>query len=103
MEDTMTNSCQSFWLNRYGIFAVSLASAFSANALAQETWGGFSDDSLVSIQLEYNQTETLSSDKTYSFYSRKNFRERYKKISQSEWFKKTHFGMNIGEVMTIEE
>lgn len=103
MEDTMSNSCQSFWLNKCGIFAVSFASAFSANALAQERWDGFSDDSQVSIQSDYSYTETLGSDKTYSFYIRKNFRERYKKISRSEWFKKTHLGMNLGEVMTIED
>jgi hypothetical protein len=35
--------------------------------------------------------------------TKKNFRERYKKISQSNWFKKTHLGMSIGEVITIDE
>lgn len=37
MEGTMTNSSQSFWLNKYGVFALSLASAFSVNAFAQES------------------------------------------------------------------
>lgn len=47
--------------------------------------------------------ETFDTDKTYSFTKKKNFRDRYKKIAQSEWFKNTHSGMSVGEVMVIEE
>lgn len=99
----MTNSSQSFWPNKYGIFAISLASAFSVNAFAQESTEDVSVDSRISIQTELNYTATLDTDKTYSFSTKKNFRDRYKRIAQSEWFKKTHSGMSIGEIMTIEE
>lgn len=99
----MTNSSQSFWLNKYGIFAVSLASAFSVNAFAQESKENISADSSILIQKVLNYTETLGTYKTYSYSKKKNFRDRYKRIAQSEWFKKTHSGMSIGEVMAIEE
>ena len=33
----------------------------------------------------------------------KNFRERYKHIAQSDEFRKSYEGMNIGEVIPIEE
>ncbi len=101
--DTRTNSSQSFRLNKYGIFAVSLASAFSVNAYARETTENNPADSCIPIQMELNYSETLGTDKTYSFPAKKDFRVRYKKIAQSEWFKKTHYGMGIGEIMSIEE
>lgn len=103
MEDTTTVSCQSFWLNKYGILTVSLASAFSVNATPKESADSFTAVSSISIQMEMRYAETLGTDKTYTFSTKKNFRERYKRIAQSEWFKKTHSGMSIGEIMTIEE
>ena len=103
MEDTRTNSSQGFWLNKYGIFAISLASAFSVNAFAQDSTEDVSADSCISIQTDLNYIETFGINKTYSFSTKKSFRDRYKRIAQSEWFKKTHSGMSIGEVMTIEE
>ena len=99
----MTNSSQSFWSNKYGVFAVTLTSAFSVNAFAQESIEEVSVDSRILIQTELNYTATQDTVKTYSFSAKKNFRDRYKRIAQSEWFKKTHSGMSIGEVMTIEE
>ena len=103
MEDTTTISSQKFWLNKYGILTVSLASAFSVNAMPKESADFFTADSGISIQMEMKYTETLCTDKTYTFSTKKNFRERYKRIAQSEWFKKTHSGMSIVEIMTIEE
>ena len=103
MEGKMTNSSQSFWLNKYGVFALSLASAFSVNAFAQESTEDISADSCIPVQTELNYTETPGTDKTYSFSTKKNFRDRYKRIAQSEWFKKTHSGMSIGEIIAIEE
>ena len=103
MEDTRTHSTQSFWNKRYGLFAISLASAFSVNSTAQGMTESLSVDSFVSIQAELNYTETLGTNKVYSFPAKKYLRERYRRIAQSEWFKKTHSGMSIGEVMTIEE
>ena len=35
--------------------------------------------------------------------SKKNFRERYKRIAQSDAFKKAHEGMSVGEVIPVEE
>lgn len=104
MEDTMTNSSQNFWfLNKYGLLAVSLASAVSVNASVQKSIEGISADSCISIQTGLNNTVTFGADKTYSFPTKKNFRDRYKRIAQSEWFEKTHSGMSIGEIITIEE
>ncbi len=103
MVDTMTNSCQSFWLNKCGIFALSLASTFSVNTFAQESIEVISYDNCFSLQTELNSTETFCVDKIYSFSTKKDYRERYKKIAQSEWFKKTHLEMSIGEIMTVEE
>lgn len=34
---------------------------------------------------------------------KKDYRERYKKIFESEWFKETHENMSVGEVIKIEE
>lgn len=103
MEDTMTNSIQFLGSNKYGIFALTLASAFSVNVLAKESVDVNSADSSNLIRTELNFTETFSIDNTYSFSAKKNFRDRYKRIAQSDWFKKTHSGMSVGEVMTIEE
>ena len=102
MEDTSSVSSKSFWLNKYGILTVSLVSAFSANAMPVDCTEVPTMEESISIQAEL-YTETFGTDKTYSFQTKKNFRERYKRISQSEWFKKTHSGMSIGEIMTIEE
>ena len=35
--------------------------------------------------------------------AKKDFRERYKRISKSEWFKKAYDGKSIGEVIPIVE
>lgn len=101
MEDTTTNSCQNFRSGKYCAFAVSLVSALSVNAIVHES----TENSTYSVvtQIETNYTATLGTDKTYSSFKKKNFRDRYKKIAQSEWFKNTHSGMSIGEVMAIEE
>lgn len=101
MEDTRTNSCQNFRKNKYGIFVISLASAFSVNAMAQEK----KDNSIYSntIQITVSHKETIGTSKIYSFPTKKNFRDRYKRIAQSDWFKNTHCGMSIGEIEAIEE
>lgn len=103
MEDTTTVSSQSFWLNKYGILTMSLASAFSVNAMPKDSTDSYTADNSIAIRAELRKAETLGTDKTYTFLTKKNFRERYKKIAQSEWFKKTHSGMSIGEIMTIDE
>lgn len=103
MEDTMTISSQSFWFNKYSILTMSFATAFSVNAIAQDLSECSTINSCITIQTELISTESLGTDKTYSFPTKKNFRERYKKIAKSEWFRKTHSGMSAGEIMTIEE
>lgn len=104
MEDTMTKSCQNFWSGKHCVFALSLASAFSVNAIVHESTANIpADNSCVFIQQRMNYMETFGTDKTYSFTKKKNFRDRYKRIAQSEWFKNTHSGMSVGEVMAIEE
>lgn len=103
MEDTMTISSQSFWRNKYSILTVSLASAFSANAMAQNLEEFPTVNSCITIQTDLISTKSLGTDKTYSFPTKKSFRERYKRIARSEWFRKTHLGMSVGEIMTIEE
>lgn len=35
--------------------------------------------------------------------NKKDYRERYNKIAESEWFKKTHENMSVGEIIEIEE
>ena len=45
----------------------------------------------------------LSTDKKNVYVQKKNFRERYRRIAKSEWFKRTHSDMSIGEVMSVEE
>ena len=84
MIDTTSISCQSFWLNKRSILTISFASAFSANAMANETSECLTAYSIISIQAEQRYTETLGTDKIYTFSARKNFRERYKRIAQSE-------------------
>lgn len=103
MEDTTTVSSQSFWPNKYSILTMSLASALSVNAMYKDSTNSFTADNSITIQTELRNAETLGTDKTYSFLTKKNFRERYKIIAQSEWFKKTHSGMSIGETMAIDE
>lgn len=100
--DTMTISSQSFWLNKHGVFALSIVSAFSVNSKAQDL-SEVTMGSCFAVITELSSTETFNTDKIYSFPTKKNFRERYKRIAQSEWFKKTHSSMSIGEIMTIEE
>lgn len=103
MEDTTSVSSQSFWLNKYGILTLSFASAFSVNAMPKDSTDSITIVSSITIQAEQRYTETVDKYKTYTFSTKKNFRERYKRIAQSEWFKRTHSGMSIGEVMLIEE
>lgn len=104
MEDTAIKGSQYFWLNRHSVLAMSFfATAFTVNAKPKEPVIGSSDDSGFAIHVEYSIHDTLGTDKIYAFVQKKNFRERYKRIAKSEWFRKTHSGMSIGEVMSIEE
>lgn len=103
MEDTKTNSSQGFGLNKYGVFAMSLATVFSVNAIAQDSTEIPTVCNGIAMQTTIDYKETVGINKTYSFPTKKNFRDRYRRIAQSDWFKKTHSGMSIGEVMTIEE
>ena len=32
----------------------------------------------------------------------KDFRDRYKRIAKSDWFKRTHDNMSVGEVIKID-
>ena len=103
MEGTRTNGSQYFWLNRHSVLAMSFVSALSVNATPQEPKTAITVDSGISIQIERKHFDTLGTDKVYVFTQKKNFRERYRRISKSEWFKRTHSGMSIGDVIFIEE
>lgn len=103
MEGTATKGSQYFWLNKSNMLAMSLVTAFSVNAKPNKPMTSDSVDSCITIQIDYSFNNTLGTDKIYTFAQKKNFRERYKRIAKSEWFKRTHSGMSIGEVMSIEE
>ena len=56
----------------------------------------------IETRLELNLYQ-LSADKKRVSIQKKNFRERYKRIAKSDWFKRTHSGMSMGEVISIDE
>ena len=42
-------------------------------------------------------------DATYYLPQKKDYRDRYKRLSKSKWFKNTYQGKSLGEIITIEE
>ena len=100
---TTTASSQNFFLaKRYTLMAMTMtALTVSANT------GTFSQSSTQSgnmlVYSNYTGVTPILQDKAYWFPKKKNFRERYKRISQSKWFKNTYNGKTLGEIMTVEE
>ena len=103
-KSTMTISSQNFLTAKRGaIMAMTLTTALTMNA------NNYEDNQLLMTDgetLAYNQViceNTATQNKTYVLPQKKNFRERYKRISQTKWFKRTYKGKTLGEIITVEE
>ena len=59
-------------------------------------------DTAVCAKLLANQ-ERFNRNEETNRKSRRSIKERYKKISESKWFKEAYEGKSIGEIMEIEE
>ena len=92
---TMTKSSQSF----YAFMAMTMT-ALSVNANASDLNSDFTANA---CSFAYTSDEPILQDKIYLFPKKKNLRERYKRLSQSKWFKKTYNGKTLGEIITVEE
>lgn len=94
----MTKSSQSV----YALMAMTMT-ALSVNANASNLNHSLTANAY-SFAYASSASETpILQDKTYLFPKKKNFRERYKRLSQSKWFKKTYNGKTLGEIITVEE
>lgn len=47
--------------------------------------------------------DTTSPKSTYVFPRERNYREKYKKMVQSEWYKSTYHNKSVGDLMRIED
>lgn len=95
---TMTKSSQSF----YAFMAMTMT-ALSVNANACELNSDFTANACSFAYTSSASDEPILQDKIYLFPKKKNLRERYKRLSQSKWFKKTYKGKTLGEIITVEE
>lgn len=98
---TMTKSSQSF----YAFMAMTMT-ALSVNANASELNSDFTANACsfaYTSSASSASDEPILQDKIYLFPKKKNLRERYKRLSQSKWFKKTYNGKTLGEIITVEE
>lgn len=95
---TMTKSSQSV----YAFMAMTMT-ALSVNANACELNSGFTANAYSFAYTSSASDEPISQDKIYLFPKKKSFRDRYKRLSQSKWFKETYNGKTLGEIITVEE
>lgn len=100
----MTISSQNFLTVKRGEFtAKTLTNALTMNA------NNYEDNQLLMTDgktLAYNQViceNTATQNKTYVLPQKKNFRKRYKRISQTKWFKGTYNGKTLGEKIDIDD
>lgn len=95
---TMTKSSQSV----YALMAMTMT-ALSVNANAGNLSHSLSANEY-SFAFANSASETsISQGTTYVFPKKKNYRDRYKRLSQSKWFENTYLGKTLGEIMTVEE
>lgn len=95
---TMTRSSQSV----YALMAMTMT-ALSVNANAHDLSHGLTASANPFVWTSSASETSISQDGAYVFPKKKNFRERYKRISQSKWFGNTYRGKTLGEIMTVEE
>lgn len=94
----MTKSSQSF----YALMAMTMT-AFNVNANVGDFTHGLTANANSFAYIGSACETSIPQDKTYLFPKKKNFRERYKRLSQSKWFRNTYSGKTLGEVMAVEE
>lgn len=94
----MTKSSQSV----YAFMAMTMT-ALSVNANASGLSSDFTANAYSFAYTNSASDEPILQDKIYLFPKKRNFRERYKRLSQSKWFKKTYSGKTLGEIITVEE
>lgn len=100
---TITASSQNFYLaKRYTLMAMTMT-ALTVNANTGTLGQSSTQSGNILVYSNDTSVTPILQDKTYFFSKKKNFRERYKRISQSKWFKNTYNGKTLGEIMTVEE
>ena len=84
--------------------ATSLMTVCSVNAVAVDVNRTFVVSQANSICLQsVMDTESLFSQENYCvFVPRKSYRDRYRKLGKTEWFRKAYHDMSVGEIMEIE-
>ncbi len=101
---TKTGSSQLARISKYGVVGVSFLTALTTTS----AFGGqvFKEDHILSTWTtpsNFGIAKTASLSNVYAFPSKRSYRDRYKKIAQSQWFKQTHENMSLGEIMGCEE
>ena len=86
-----------------GFYALVAVTALSVSANAGNLdWGLTAGVNSFAYTNHVCETSILQ-DRIYVFPKKKDFRERYKRLSQSKWFRNIYSGKSLGEIMTIEE
>ncbi|WP_317573360.1 hypothetical protein [Segatella copri] len=99
---TMTVSSQSFFAKKCALMAMTMT-ALTVNANPVDTGLGFAANGNSLAFCSFESNTQMQQDNIYLFPKKKNLRERYKRISQSNWFNSTYNGKTLGEILTIEE
>lgn len=103
-KSTMTTSSQNYLLTKRGaLMAMSLTTALTINANSNYDCNPQMTDGKVLAYNVMSNENTTSPDNIYVLPEKKNFRERYKRISQTKWFQRTYENKTLGEIITIEE
>lgn len=101
---TKTVSSQLTRISKYGVMGVSFLTALTTTSAL----GGQirkEDNILSTWTMPFNPgvAKTVSFSNVYAFPKKKSYRNRYKRIAQTQWFKRTHENMSLGEIIACDE
>lgn len=96
-QNTMTNSSQNSFL----------VVAALAGALSMTTTQSFARDEehpsmSITMRQTYDYFSTYVQETRYMNPNKKSFRERYTRMVNSEWFKKTYDNKSVGDIIEVD-